>query len=97
MRVAFVSQGLMKDSVVFSHLMEDHGSLEPEEDAEHGGRKGEKGAASSADSDVVDEKKAQAALMQAEDGTRGRCLGRRTRSTCDLQVGLFGHRLSLAS
>jgi ATP-binding cassette subfamily C (CFTR/MRP) protein 1 len=61
----------MKDSVVFSRLMDEYGNLEQEEDAENKDRKGEKDGASSDTSDVLDEKKANAALMQTEERNTG--------------------------
>ena len=61
----------MKDSVVFSRLMDEYGNLEQEEDAENKDRKGEKEGALSDTSDVLDEKKANAALMQTEECNTG--------------------------
>jgi len=61
----------MKDSVIFSCLMDEYGNLEQEEDAENKDRKGEKEGASSDTSDVLDKKKANAALMQTEECNTG--------------------------
>ncbi|KAF8882128.1 hypothetical protein BD779DRAFT_1675113 [Infundibulicybe gibba] len=62
---------LMKDSVVFSRLMDEYGNLEQEEKAEGGAgkRKAERGTAG--DTDGADNKKANAALMQAEERNIG--------------------------
>ncbi|KAJ7658502.1 multidrug resistance-associated ABC transporter [Mycena rosella] len=62
-------EALMKDSVVFSRLMEDYGNLDQEEQAE--GAKGEKAAIVAGDEDAVDAKKDQAALMQTEERQTG--------------------------
>jgi ATP-binding cassette subfamily C (CFTR/MRP) protein 1 len=59
----------MKDSTVFSHLMDEYGSLEQEEREEREKAKAE--GVADADSMEADPKKANPALMQAEERNTG--------------------------
>ncbi|KAJ7658484.1 multidrug resistance-associated ABC transporter [Mycena rosella] len=60
-------EALMKDSIVFSRLMEDYGNLDHQEHA----HKGEKAAIVAGDQDTIHAKKDQAALMQTEERQTG--------------------------
>jgi ATP-binding cassette subfamily C (CFTR/MRP) protein 1 len=61
----------MKDSEVFSRLMDEFGNLEQEDGPEADGAKKAAGADSKGDTEQDGDKKANAALMQAEERNTG--------------------------
>lgn len=61
----------MKDSTVFSKLMDEYGSLENEKSRDGMGGQQNKGLATADDPDEIERKKVEAALMQAEERNTG--------------------------
>ncbi|KAF9466008.1 multidrug resistance-associated ABC transporter [Collybia nuda] len=62
---------LMKDSIVFSKLMDEYGSLENEKGRVRLGARSGKGHAAASDTNEAEQKKIEAALMQAEERNTG--------------------------